>query len=113
VLEQSFRDPAIRLHQVARAVGVTPQHLAHLLKAATGRTFLAHVHDLRLRAAEQLLRATLKSVKEIAVTVGYVSTTSFDRQFRRRYGCTPTQWRQRHAYEVADILGHHGHTGII
>jgi AraC-like DNA-binding protein len=49
-----------------------------------------------MRHTECLLRGNL-SIKEIAAAVGYGRVSSFDRDFRRTYGCSPSSWRQTHA----------------
>jgi AraC-like DNA-binding protein len=46
-----------------------------------------------MTAAKEHLSLPLLSVKEIAGAVGYGFTSSFDREFKRVHGCTPTEWR--------------------
>lgn len=95
-LEERFADPAIRLSSAARHAGLSPAHLARLLRAATGLTFLQHLRHLRVEHAERLLLTTVSSIKEIAGQCGYSASGSFDRDFRRVHHCTPSAWRARH-----------------
>jgi AraC-like DNA-binding protein len=81
---------------VAEAVRVSKWHLDRLLRQHTGRCFVAHLHEARLDAARSLLIDAMPTVKEVASAVGYSSVTQLDRHFRKRCGCTPTQWRQKH-----------------
>jgi AraC-like DNA-binding protein len=95
-LEQRFADPAIRLASAARHAALSPAYLARLLKTSTGLTFLQHLRRLRVQHAERLLLTTMMSIKEIASQCGYNASGSFDRDFRRVHGCTPSAWRARH-----------------
>ena len=47
-----------------------------------------------LAAAARLLSDATLSVKAIAFDLGYVSLTTFERDFKRVFGVTPTDWRQ-------------------
>jgi AraC-like DNA-binding protein len=95
-LGQHFSDPAIRLPSVARHAGLSPTHLARLLKASTGLTFLQQLRRLRVDHAEHLLQTTMLSIKEIAGRCGYSASGAFDRDFRRVHHCTPSAWRAGH-----------------
>ena len=94
-LRQRFDEPTFHLSDAARHAQLSPTHLARLLKAATGMTFLQHLRRARIDHAEQLLLTTLLSIKEIAGRSGYTASGSFTRDFRRVHACTPTEWRAR------------------
>ena len=64
-------------------------------KRKIGLTFRDFAECLRLsRAIEEMLK-TDQSLTEIALTVGFVSLTNFDRAFRRRLGMTPSAYRKQ------------------
>jgi AraC-like DNA-binding protein len=88
-----YADARLTLGDVARAVGLSQYHLAHLLKRHTGRAFLWHLHTARLQASTRLLGTTSFSVKEIAARVGYNDSTQLCRHFRRRTGLSPLTYR--------------------
>jgi AraC-like DNA-binding protein len=88
-------DSLLTLGCVADAVRLSKWHLARLLRQHTGRCFLAHLHDARLRAAKSLLVDPTLTVKEVARAVGYSSAGALDRQFRRHLAITPSEWRSR------------------
>jgi transcriptional regulator GlxA family with amidase domain len=50
--------------------------------------------DIRLRKAERMLRTTFLSIKQILKQVGIASNAHFVRDFRRKYGTTPTAYRR-------------------
>lgn len=90
----NYRDSNLNLTSIAGGVGVSRWHLSRMLRQTTGRSFLKHLHDLRLREAMRLLRTTDKSIKEIAYEVGYSRTTQLDDHFQRTFSATPSEFRR-------------------
>jgi AraC-like DNA-binding protein len=76
--------------------------MSHCSKGHLFRTFkksfrvspLAYQQDLRFEAAQRLLRFTSLRCYEIAQRVGYSNVYYFHRQFRKRMGVTPRQYRE-------------------
>jgi AraC-like DNA-binding protein len=101
-VQQQYRHPAISLADVARAAGVSRCHLARLLRRLTRRSFLEHLHALRIGDARRLLAGSTLSVKEIAAAVGYNDATQFCRQFRRAEGMSPGSYRRLARARIAD-----------
>ena len=85
---------APRLDRVARAAGLSKFHLLRLFKAVYGETPMRYAEGLRLDRAAAELRSGARLVDEIAFAAGYESASAFGRAFRRRFGATPTAWRQ-------------------
>lgn len=78
---------------VARECGVSRRTLDAAFRAARSTTLAAYLRDQQFGfAAEQLLH-TAQPVRDVALAIGYRSPTMFAREFRRRMGLTPTQWR--------------------
>ena len=92
-IDRRYADPRLRLHALARQLALSPTHLTQLLKASTGRTFGAHVHERRVAAARALLAGRSLSIKEIASRVGYASTTQLDRHFKKLTASLPSECR--------------------
>ena len=49
----------------------------------------------RLQTARLNLRETAKTIAQLAHSVGYESEEAFSRAFKREYGVSPGQWRER------------------
>lgn len=94
-VEKQYADPKLRLDSVAEHVRVSSHHLSSLIKKETGKGFRHHLIHVRLQAARFYLTRSFMSVKEIATLVGYGSTSSFDREFRRNFECSPTEVRRQ------------------
>jgi len=69
-------------------------HLFRTLKKSFRVSPLAYQQDLRFEAAQRLLRFTSLRCYEIAQRVGYSNVYYFHRQFRKRVGVTPRQYRE-------------------
>lgn len=82
----------LTLGMIAREVGISTRHLARLFRHSGG-SFERHLHRIRLLHAQHLLRTTDLRVKEIAHTVGYLSTTQLDRHFTQQCGMSPKLFR--------------------
>lgn len=102
ILNLRFHEPRLTLESVAREVGVTPEHLCRLSRRFTGMGFTAHVRHARVAAAQQLLRSTSVTIKEIAFRVGFTSVSRFDRDFKRLCGMPPTMYRRTGATATTD-----------
>jgi len=92
-IEANYANPSLKLTTVARQLAVSPSHLTHILRAATGRTFGGHLHAMRVAEARRLLVDSTLSVKEIASRVGYSTTTQLDRHFRKIVRRPPSVYR--------------------
>ncbi len=72
-------------------------------KAATGRTLIEHVQDLRIEEAKRLLETGTKPAEEVSAEVGYEESAFFRRLFKRLTGVTPGQYRRMFQPIFAEI----------
>lgn len=83
----------LSLDQTADAVGVNPYYLSKLFKDETGSNFIDFVNENRLVKAKELLKKPELSIKEISFDCGYSDQNYFSKIFRRKFGITPTEYR--------------------
>jgi AraC-like DNA-binding protein len=79
---------------VAR-VGCGPRHFGRIFQQLVGMSFRAKQAEVRLDRAQELLAHTQSKVLEVAIESGYQSLSLFNLMFKKRFGTTPGQWRQR------------------
>lgn len=91
-IETQYCNP-ISLHEVAKAVNLSPAYLTDLVRRETGRTVNRWIVEHRIARARTLLLESDRSIAEIAETVGYLDAGHFIRLFRRVNGTTPQAWR--------------------
>lgn len=81
------------LEDVAASIGVSPFYVSKLFKEEMGETFINYATDRRLDRTKKLLAETDLSIKEIAGQTGYSDQNYFSRQFKNKFGISPTDFR--------------------
>ncbi len=75
--------------------GLLRRHLERLFRRPVQPTPPRYYLELRLTYARQLLQHTSKSLTEVAVASGFVSSLHFYRRFRELFAIAPRQYRAR------------------
>jgi AraC family transcriptional regulator of arabinose operon len=83
----------VSLNELAVAVNLSLSHLHHLFKAETGTSPTQYLRTLRMAQAKELLESTFLSVKQITASIGLRDPSHFEREFKKVYGLTPSQYR--------------------
>lgn len=94
-IELHYRDE-LRLTELAALVSMVPTSLCHIFWQQAGTTVSAYISEVRIRHAAEMLRNTSEPVKTIAYESGFSTLTNFNRQFKKKIGCTPSEWRDCH-----------------
>ena len=94
IVARHYRRP-LTVAVVARAIASSPRQVQRAYAHAAGTTFSAHLRDVRLSAAAELLGRQPLTVREVALLVGYRQPPHFAKAFRRRYGLAPAEYRER------------------
>ncbi len=71
-----------------------PDYINRLFKKETGHSMTEFLLNERMRAAEEWLVKTERSVTDIALNVGYSNTSHFAKSFKKQYGANPNEYRQ-------------------
>jgi AraC family transcriptional regulator len=87
-------DEPLGLDDLAEVAHMSRFHFARLFKQTTHETPHQYVTRRRLEEAQRQLRDTDASIVDIALAVGFSSATHFAHQFKRRFGVTPSAFRQ-------------------
>lgn len=89
-------DGEITLGGLAAVFGLSPVTVSKRLGAVTGTDLRAFVDDVRAQKAHRMiLAAEVRRLQEIAQKCGFTCMTTFNRSYRRRYGCSPSDTRSR------------------
>jgi AraC-like DNA-binding protein len=93
----NLREPWLRAETVGQHLGVTGRYVQQLMDGA-GLSFTRHVRDLRLDEARRVLqseRGRVLRITDVAYGCGFADLSYFNREFRRRFGETPSGVRRK------------------
>ena len=85
----------IRLDDIAAACHLSKYYISHTFTRNMNRSIGVYINDLRFQKANDLLANTDISIVKIAETVGFGDPTNFSRGFRKKFGMTPTEYRDK------------------
>lgn len=83
----------ICLADVAEEAGMSLAHFSRTFKKVMGVSYQGYLNSRRITKAKNLLRATSKSIADIADSLGFADSTGFGRIFKKLTGQTPSVYR--------------------
>lgn len=98
-VENHYTD-TFSLQDVADTIGISPSHLSKLFVNKLNMRFTRFVNLYRIKISQQYLKATDKTIEEIAELVGYSDYKYFSVVFKNLTGMTPIQFKQERNYFV-------------
>lgn len=97
-------DRKLTINEIAREAAVSPYHFIRLFSAVFGETPHQFRMGVRLEEAKRRLAVGEGSVTDVCAEVGFASLGSFSSLFSRRFGESPSAYRQR-LFSVAETPG--------
>lgn len=95
ILENNFNTPP-SLQELAREVGVSGTTMKNCFKKMFNTTVYGYLFDFRMNKAETLLKYNKElNVTEIADLTGYEHPAHFCTAFKRKFGITPGDYREK------------------
>lgn len=94
-IARNLTDPGLNTRQISRKFRISERYVRQLF-AAEGTSLSDYVNAERLAYVHSCLtdrRQVLRRIADIAFEVGFNEPSTFYRQFRQRYGLTPTEVR--------------------
>ena len=86
----------LSVEQIASELNMSVQTFRRRLQEAAGETPKAYIQAIQMeRAAQLLTNRSDMLVSQVANLCGFEETSSFSHTFKRIYGCSPTQYRDR------------------
>ncbi len=98
-IQQRFNEN-LTLQMVADHVHVTPVWLSKLFKKESGMNYLEYLTEIRLNKAAELLMDLNHKVYQVSFLVGYQDPVHFSRLFKKKFSCTPQEYRNNRGNQV-------------
>ncbi len=92
-----YTDSNLTLARVARRLSVPVRDVSNAINRTTSENFSRYINGFRIRHAQETLLKTDLSITEVMFEAGFVSKSSFNTEFRRVTGQTPSQFRTDNA----------------
>lgn len=86
----------LRLPMLASMAGMSASAFSRFFKLHTGRNISEYIIDMRLGYAARMLVDTSKSISEIGFDCGFNNLSNFNRIFRKKKGCSPSEFRENY-----------------
>lgn len=94
--EKLYKNPSIKLPDVAKALEVTPHRLSQFLNDNLGQNFPLFINQYRIREAQGLIQTqTNFSMEGIGYECGFKSKSTFYTTFKKMTGMTPAEFRNK------------------
>ncbi|MFC0328633.1 response regulator [Paenibacillus sepulcri] len=94
-VKEGYTRKELALSEVAAAVGLSDKYLNLLVKEVTGTTINHAIIRLRMEEAARLLKDPANKIYEICDWIGYADQDHFRETFKKQYGLTPTEYRNK------------------
>ena len=96
-MDEHLADAGLSVEQVAEYVRFSPSYLRQIFKEQTGENLGEYIIRSRMERAEDYLLHSSMKISEVAERCGYDNQRYFASSFRKYFGCTPTDYKERRA----------------
>lgn len=94
-INENYMDE-LRLAQMADIAGMSASAFSRFFKQHTGRNLSDYIIDIRLGYATRKLVDTSRSISEISFECGFNNLSNFNRIFKKKKGCSPSEFRENY-----------------
>ena len=94
----------VTLAQLSRDFNYSESYLSRIITLYTGSGFSQILKTVRLKHAAGLLETSHLSINDFSEQSGYEDRTYFHKAFKKQYGMTPAEYRQKFGHTQGSIL---------
>lgn len=105
-IESRFAE-SIRIAELAELCNMSETHFRRLFGEYMGMKPVEYINTVRIRMACEQMRHTDDSMNDIAARCGFVTASTFNRNFRKIIGVTPYQWKKKPENFESSLLKFH------
>ena len=91
----------LTLEDLCKALHISSSHISHIFSNRLKISFPDYMNALRLNQAVSLLQKSGLNMTQVANRAGFPTIRTFNRVFRKQYGCTPLEYRAQFRHPSA------------
>lgn len=95
LIKHNLSKEDFNLESASSQLFFSANYVRQIFKQKTGEGFTEYLIHKRMEKAEELLRDPTNKIQDVALNTGYSSQRYFSSCFKKFYGCTPTEYRER------------------
>lgn len=97
IINKHITDKKLSAQFIATEINMSTRNLYRKLKEIGDISISDMIRDSRLYIAENLLIKTMMTIDEIIFKSGYANRVSFFKNFSKKHGCTPKEYRDKNS----------------
>ena len=94
-IEKQYSESSLDVNMISQNTFLSPAYLCTYFKKETGKTLNQYINEYRLTKAVEFLKDKKYRISEVAGLTGYGDGNYFARVFKKKYGVTPSEYRER------------------
>ena len=95
IVKINIENETFSAEEFAQEMNLSRAHLHRKLKALTNQSATEFIRNIRLKEAVELMKKGELLVSEIGYLVGFKSHTYFTKSFKKQYGLSPSEFKNR------------------
>ena len=100
--EKPYLDTEMNIYHLATRLGITRNLLSQIINEKLGKNFQQLINEYRVEEAKRLLQSPKfrhHTLLAIGLDAGFRSKTTFNQNFKKLTGLTPSAWREKNLNE--------------
>lgn len=97
----------IKVEDLANACGMSETHFRRVFESYMNMSPMDYVNLTRIQASCERLKKTTDSMDEVAEKVGFATTSTFNRNFKKFLNTSPYQWKIKQENYESKLPGYH------
>ncbi|WP_228710820.1 hybrid sensor histidine kinase/response regulator transcription factor [Saccharobesus litoralis] len=93
IIDNNYEHSGFNAEKLALEMGISKSAFYRKFKAITNTSPADYIRDFRLDKAKYLLSQQDCAIKSVALQIGYTEQSPFYRAFKKRFACTPSEFR--------------------
>ena len=105
--EEDAWEESIKIETLAEKCNMSETHFRRLFTEYMNMTPVDYINMIRVQMACEQMKKTNDSMNEVAMKSGFITTSTFNRNFKRIVGVTPYQWKKTPENYESKLLQFH------